>query len=88
MDIQMVRKEKTVQVACCVTPSGDVAFMPNDQTSINTVMARWRATLSEEQQAEHAEAKTIGGVVLVTMLSSEYHAMKKELIQNGAAERT
>ena len=79
----MVSVDKTIEVACCVTPSGDVAFMPNDQTSINTVMARWRATLTEEQQAEHTEAKTIGGVVLVTMLASEYFAMKKELVQDG-----
>ena len=79
----MISKEKTVQIRCCVTPSGDVSFVPDDQASINTVMARWRAALTEEQQAEHIEAKTIGGVVLITMLASEYFMMKKELVQDG-----
>ena len=80
---QMPSTEKTIQVACCVTPSGDVAFAPNDQASINTVMQRWRDALTEDQVEEHKEAKTIGGVVLVTMLASEYFVMKKELVQDG-----
>ncbi len=83
MSPQMPSTDKTIQIACCVTPSGDVYFTPSDQTSINTVMQGWRDKLTPEHEAEHKEAKTIGGVVLVTMLASEYFVMTKELVQDG-----
>ncbi len=68
----MVAKDKTMKIACCVMADGDVAFVPADQTSINTVLEKWNAKLSEEERLKYKEAGTEGGVVVITMLSSDY----------------
>lgn len=68
----MVAKNKTMKIACCVMADGDVAFTLADQTSINTVTEKWSNGLSEEKRLEYKEAGTEGGVVVITMLSSDY----------------
>ncbi|KKN65414.1 hypothetical protein LCGC14_0481340 [marine sediment metagenome] len=68
----MVAKNKTMKIACCVMADGDVAFTLADQTSINTVMEKWNDKRSKEERLKYKEAGTQGGVVVITMLSSNY----------------
>ena len=82
----MVSVTKTMKIACVVMPDGIVSFTLADQTSINTIGKKWRKGLEEERRAEHKEANTQGGVVIVTMLADDYFRMMPK--ENVHAEIT
>lgn len=73
----MVSSEPTIQVACCCFPDGSTLHTLKDNTSINTAWSQWRESLTEEQAAAHEKHKCGGGVVLITMLAEDWHAMQK-----------
>lgn len=73
----MVAKDVITEVACVVMSDGVVVFTLNDQTSVNTAIEAWREALPEEVLAKHRELGTGGGVVVVKMLSSDFHKLKK-----------
>lgn len=79
----MVSNTKTMRIACVVMPDGQVSFVPEDQTSLNTTMKKWRESIGEERLAEHQNANTLGGVVVVTMLADDYFRMMPKELRNA-----
>ncbi len=73
----MPTKEKTVQVAVCVTPSGGVHFILPDQTSVNTVNKSWENSLTPERLEEHKSSGTCGGAMKIVMLADDYAMLPK-----------
>ncbi len=73
----MVAVDKTVMIACVVAPNGTVRYVPNDETSINTAIKAWRKEAGGVVLQEHKDANTMGGVVIVRMLSADYFLIDK-----------
>lgn len=67
-------KPETIEVLCCITPSGDFLFAHNLDTA-DRVTKNWRAALSTERRQQHEAAGTYGGFVKIRMLKSEYEGI-------------
>ncbi len=74
----MTSKEKTLRIACVVMADGSIVWTNDDQASVTTAVKRWKDSLPEELFAEHKEAKTTGGVVMITMLARDWFEMDKD----------
>ncbi len=75
----MVSVKKTIKVACVITAEGDISFVPNDRTSVNTAIKKWRKRAGGKKLDEHKAAGTAGGVIIITMLTRDYFTLVKEL---------
>ncbi len=72
----MPSTEKTMKVAICAMPDGQIAYVTHDSTAVNTAFKNWRESLTDEKRQEYDEAKVGGGVVVITMLCSEYFVLE------------
>ncbi len=71
--------EKTIKVAVCITPTGEVHFTEPNQTSLNTIIKDWRNGLSTARKKELDDAGATGGTVVVTFLATDWFKMKRVL---------
>jgi len=71
----MVATNKTIQVTFLIRPDGRVFATLKDTTSINTILQDWKRSIPPELMQEHKDAKTLGGAVMVTMLTRDWHAL-------------
>lgn len=71
--------EKTIKIACCITPTGEVHFTEPNQTSLNTIFKTWRNELSAERKKELDDADVTGGTVIVRFLAEDWFKMKRVL---------
>lgn len=63
---------ETVKIACVVLPDGRIGFMPENRDTIGACIKSWKDGLTDDQKIAHKFANTLGGVVIVTMLKSDY----------------
>ncbi|MEE8599018.1 MAG: hypothetical protein V3S69_05865 [Dehalococcoidales bacterium] len=75
----MPSKDKYMQVACVVMTNGDTAFVPQDRAAIQTVVKQWRKSGPQKWREKYQDKKLIGGVVIITMLATDFHEMEPRL---------
>ena len=74
----MPSAEEIMDVAVVLSPIGGVTFTLNDRASVNTAIKRWRKKAGGELLDKHKDASTTGGVIVIRMFASDFHAIEKE----------
>ncbi len=72
----MVAKDKLMDVACVLSPYGEVRFTLGDRASVNTAVKE----LKERNQPEEGD---MGGVIMLRMPARRFHMLKKGFDQDG-----
>ena len=70
--------KEVVAVAVVISPIGGIEFTLNERTSVNTAIKRWREKAGGEALDKHKRAGTSGGVIVIKMFASDFHAIEKE----------
>ena len=63
---------ETIEVLFVMPPDGNHAWLPVEKGVSEDFFKRWRESLTDEQRADHEGSGTLGGVMQIRMLKSDY----------------